>query len=223
MRPAKQRPIAYEDKEEIHFELAFAGKRYCDLIERIVKQSPSITAHPFTLPPETRLLLQVQGTEIAAAACSNLDIKVVYAVNNLLIDRFDIVLDTCHQLDTVNRERQILQCLFRQVNAAFRVKGPLGTMLCYGYEMWHGLRAKLMGNLTQKQRNLQHPNPAVRILLCMCHENNTKCREFEAAKLRMDSLGIERVSIETNSFLKVPRFPVSAPHAAHRILISEDH
>ena len=230
MRLARVRPIAYEDAEQILLGLAFAGKKYCELVEKIMKRSPPITAIPScdggykpVLPPEIRLSLQVQGTEILMSACSNLDMKVVFAANQLIIERFDIVFDTCHFMHAVNWERRIMQCLFRQVNAAFCPQGPLGRMLYDGYAMWHRLRSRLMRNLTKKDRNLHHSNPAVRVLLRMCHDNTTTCAGFETAKARMQSMGIERVSIETNSLIHIARSPVSAPHKWHRImLVAED-
>jgi len=131
MQLARLRPIAYKDKEELSIELAFTGKKYCDFIEKIIDQSQPeiIQGTTTTLPPETQLLLQVQGTEIAAAACANMNIRVVYAANKMLIDRINIVLDTCYHIKAANREKQILNCIRRQVNATFAVNGSLGAML----------------------------------------------------------------------------------------------
>ena len=220
MQLARIRPIAYEDNEELLTELNYAGKKYCDLIEKIIDESHPeiIQGTTCALAPETQLLLQVQGTEIVAAACANLNTKVVYAANQMLIDRINIVLDTCHHIKAVNNERQILNCLFRQVNATFAVGGSLGDMLFKGYTLWDRLRSRIMRKIRREQRNLQHRNPVVRILLRMCHENTSRCSEYEAAKLRMAEMEIERVEVCTTR-ARLPRFPVSAPYPKHRIML----
>ena len=220
MRLARLRPIAYEDKDEIFFITTIAGKKYCNLIEKIIDQSQQpyiIQGTTRSLKPDTQLLLQVQGTEILAEACANLHLRVVYAANEMLINRINIVLDTCYHIKAVNREEQILNCIRRQVNATFAANGSLSAMLYKGYEIWDRLRSKIMGKIPRKQRNLQHRNLVVRILLGMCHENRSRCNEYEAAKIRMAEMGIERIEVKTKKF---PRFPVSAPYPTHRIILT---
>ena len=218
-----QRPIAYEDESDIFFELVSAGKRYCDLLVKIIKKShPCIVQGKIhALPPGARLLLQVQGTEIVAAACANMNMKIVYAVNKMLIDRLDTVLDTCYHIKAVNREPRILNCLFRQVNAAFAVNGSLGVMLYKGYELWDRLRSRVLRYIPREDKNLQHPNPVVRILLCMCHENRSRCDEYKALKSMMERMAIERVEISPDLFPtpRLIRALVSAPYPKHQILL----
>ena len=206
---ARDHYLVFEDRSEIHRTLTTISKSYRELVEKLFNpESGCFDSN--SINNNTRLLLEVQGSEIITKYTNNLRWDIIHTYNVSLINRLDVVMDTGYYVREDGTEAAMLQCMFRQINGLFMPDSWMGKMLMDGFKQWENVRAHVyIGWKRDTNSQLSRLDlSCLGLVFDLCRRNTSPVSgAYREACARVETLGLERVVLRQRSTAKKPLRP----------------
>jgi hypothetical protein len=173
--------VVYSSESEIEQKLKTARAQYRLMVDAMFDKGMFDSKR---LTKEEKLHLHVQGSEIMAAACSNLHWRLIFAYNEMLVSRFDVILDTACVLVPEEVHERIRTCMFRQINCNIGAKSQLNKMLCKGFKRWLLVHKIIMTGVNKHKSSWLYGIPCVEIVFEMYAKNTTTSEKYKVLNLK---------------------------------------
>ena len=202
--------IVFKTANSIPRTLTTISKSYREMVSKLFDPSASHCFEYNSINNNTRLILEVQGSEIIAKFCCNTNLRwdIMHAYNLMLINRLEVVMDTGYYVRADDTDRHMLHCLYRQINSAFMPESSLGKMLTKGFEQWHRIHVVICMSARRKGTRfatLKSHNCLQMVIGFCCKDTSPVCGIYQAACAKLELLCLERVHLKDRSIDKISK------------------